>query len=317
MRMAQIMLLALLLLPASLLQAAQAEQNAADKPLPLSIPTQLQHSPRVVALNWSSAEMLLSLGIQPVAMTSINGYRTWQSNHPALPEQVVELGDRAFPSLETIEAQQAQLIVGYPFRHARLLTPLTTIAPTLLLQQFARVEQTDYRYLQQMRDNYRSLALAVGKQALAEQQLQQMDAELTRLRTRLADANLQGKKVVYGKFVGMGYGLRIFSQQSLAASIAQHLGLRYEWDINLPGKDFTHVQLEQVNWLQDSALILVDQGAEKGRRMTDSPLWAQHEFVKNDDIYRVPALWSFGGPVSALRMARAFTHTLLEKQHAR
>jgi len=317
MRIAQIGLLILLLLPVSLLQAAQAKLIALDQRVALSIPTPLQNQPRVVALNWSSAEMLLTLGIQPVAMTSINGYRTWQSNHPAVPDQVVELGDRAFPSLPAIESQQAALIVGYPFRHARLLAPLSSMAPTLLLQQFARAEQHDYRYLEQMRSNYHMLATKVDKQALAELQLTQMDAELTRLRLCLAEAGLQGKRVVYGKFVGMGYGLRIFSQQSLAASIAKRLGLNYEWNINLPGKDFTHLQLEQIHLLQDNALILVDQGAEKGRRMTGSPLWGQHEFVKNGDIYPVPALWSFGGPVSALRMARAFTQTLLEKQDAR
>jgi len=284
--------------------------------LPLSLPVVLVQQPRVVALNWSATEMLLSLGIEPVAMTSKNGYRKWQSNHPAIPDDVVEVGNRAFPSLPTILQQTPDLIIGYPFRHARLFDELTAIAPTLLLQQFSRIDQADYRYMQQMRDNYIELANHVGKKQLATKQLLQMDMELHRLRLLLAQANLQNKKLAYGKFVGMGYGLRVFSKQSLAASVAKELGLNYEWDIALPGKDFTHLQLEQIQLLKNTALILVQETSGKGDRMMSSPLWSEHEFVKNSDIYTVPSVWSFGGPVSVIRMARAFTKVLLEKNNA-
>jgi len=285
-----------------------------SKLLPLTLPSQLITSPRVVALNWSATEMLLSLGIKPVAMTSKNGYRRWQSNHPAIPDDVIEIGDRAFPSLPSILQQQPDLIVGYPFRHARLLTELNTIAPTLLLQQFASFNETEYRYMAQMRKNYQQLADKVGKGALAKQQLQEMDVELARLRLLLVAANIQDKKLAYAKFVGMGYGLRVFSQQSLAASVIKTLGLSYQWNMTLPGKDFTHLQLEQIKTLGDTGLILVQENTGKGERMMSSPLWAEHQFVKNNDIYSVSPLWSFGGPVSAIRMAQAFTQVLLDKQ---
>jgi len=257
----------------------------------------------------------LSLGIKPVAVTSKNGYRKWQSNHPEIPADVVDVGNRAFPSLPAVMKLKPDLIMGYPFRHARLFNDLNNIAPTLLLQQFSQFNQPDYRYMAQMRDNYLTLAERVGKLALAQQQLIEMDVELARLRDVLAAANITGKKLAYGKFVGMGYGLRVFTQQSLAASVAKQLGLDYQWNISLPGKDFTHLQLEQIKLLEDTALILVQETSGKGERMMTSPLWGQHEFVKNNDIYTVNPLWSFGGPVSVIRMARAFTQALLEKNN--
>ena len=94
-----------------LLKIAEVNNDA----LPLSIPNTLIQQPRVVTLNWSATEMLLSLGIQPVAMTSKKGYRKWQSNHPEVPDQVLEIGNRAFPNLPTIVQQNPDLIVGYPF----------------------------------------------------------------------------------------------------------------------------------------------------------------------------------------------------------
>ncbi|MEJ6079924.1 iron-siderophore ABC transporter substrate-binding protein [Vibrio sp. 1-Bac 57] len=296
--------------------SSQEIQKQESDTLPLSLPTSLKETPRVVALNWSAAEMLLSLGIKPTALASINGYKKWQSNHPIIPDGVVEVGNRAFPSLPVILEQHPDLIIGYPFRHARLLGELNNIAPTLLLQQFARFNQVDYRYMDQMRINYLLLAKKLGKADLAQKQLFEMDNELIRLRQVLIDAGLEGKKVAYGKFVGMGYGLRVFSKQSLAASVIVKLGLHYEWDITLPGKDFTHLQLEQIKMLQNTALILVQETSGKGERMMNSPLWKQHQFVKNDDIYVVPPLWSFGGPVSVIRMARAFTKVLMEKKNA-
>ena len=312
---AGLMFAAMTLLPVQVFAKEINEQvfQALAQPLPLTgLMQTYQQEPKVVALNWSAAEMLLSLGIQPQAVTSRNGYRQWQSNSPALPDDVVDVGNRAFPSFPLLMQLQPDLIVGYPFRHARIRGDLNRIAPTLLLQQFGRIDQPQYRYMQQMRRNYLTLAKQLGKAELAQVQLQEMDIELARLKRKLFDAGLADKPVAYGKFVGMGYGLRVFSQQSLAASVANDIGLNYVWATNLPGKDFTHLQLEQIKLLGDTALILVQETQSKGERMTLSPLWAQHEFVKNDDIYYVPALWSFGGPVSVIRMARAFTAALLE-----
>ncbi|GIC76422.1 iron-siderophore ABC transporter substrate-binding protein [Moritella sp. F3] len=311
----ELMFVAMTLLPMTALANDINAQvfTALAQPLPLTGLTQTyQQQPKVVALNWSAAEMLLSLGIQPQAVTSRNGYRKWQSNSPALPADVVDVGNRAFPSFPLLMQLQPDLIVGYPFRHARISDDLNRIAPTLLLQQFGRVEQPQYRYMQQMRSNYLTLAKQLGKVELAQTQLDDMDVELARLKQQVIEAGLAGKKVAYGKFVGMGYGLRVFSTQSLAASVVNDLGLNYAWDTHLPGKDFTHLQLEQIQLLEDTALILVKETQSKGERMTLSPLWDQHAFVQNNDIYYVPALWSFGGPVSVIRMARAFTAALLE-----
>ena len=309
------MFTAMALLPVQVFAKDINEQvfKALTQPLPLTgLMQSYQQEPKVVALNWSAAEMLLSLGIQPQAVTSRNGYRKWQSNSPALPDDVVDVGNRAFPSFPLLMQLQPDLIVGYPFRHARISGDLNRIAPTLLFQQFGRIDQPQYRYMQQMRRNYLTLAQQLGKAELAQVQLREMDSELARLKQQIVLAGLAGKPVAYGKFVGMGYGLRVFSTQSLAASVANQIGLNYAWDSHLPGKDFTHLQLEQIQLLEDTALILVKESQSKGERMTLSPLWAQHQFVKNDDIYYVPALWSFGGPVSVIRMARAFTAALLE-----
>lgn len=268
---------------------------------------------RVVALNWSAIEMLLSLGIEPVGVTQGKGYRQWQSNHPALPESITEVGRRQEPDLVAIAQLQPDLIIGYDFRHARLYQALSSIAPTLLYQQFPRPEQDNFRYLQAIPQIYSEIAKAVGKTAKAQSDLAQMNTHLSLLKQQLSQAGLAQHPVTYGKFVGMGYGLRVFTDKSLAGSIATKLGLDYQWHTAMPGKDFTHLQLEQMPHLNASHILLAE-NQSNNQRILGSPVWQQLPFVKNNAISNTPALWSFGGPVSVQRMATAFTESLLQWQ---
>lgn len=268
---------------------------------------------RVVALNWSVVEMLLTLDIVPVGVTQGNGYRKWQTNHPALPKNVTEIGSRQEPSLAAIAALKPDLIIGYEFRHRRILNSLQSIAPTLLYQQFPRASQTDFRYFEQSQAVFLGVAKALNKTEKAKATIKTLDRRLAELKQQLSDAGLADTKISFGKFVGMGYGLRVFTDISLAGSIINELGLEYTWHDGLPGKDFTHLQLEQLPALQNSHLLLAGNQVD-GERMMHSPVWPLLPFVQNNNSSDVPPLFSFGGPLSAIKMAEAFSQSLLTWQ---
>ncbi|MCY7295226.1 ABC transporter substrate-binding protein [Alteromonas sp. a30] len=283
-----------------------------------------QPAKRVIALNWSVIEMLLSLEVEPIGVTQGNGYRKWQSNHPALPENVTEVGRRQEPDLVSIAKLKPDLIIGYNFRHARLHSALSRIAPTLLYQQFpqksddvpsdaqnASNPHAKFLYFDAVPSIYSGIAKAVGKSQLAQQKLANMESEINSLKNTLHSAGFAEYPVSYAKFVGMGYGLRVFGPQSVAGTVAQKIGLTYRWQRTLPGKDFTHLQLEQMSELANSHIILADNQTNNDRMLT-SPVWSALPFVKASLISQTPALWSFGGPDSILRMAHAFTDSLLE-----
>lgn len=268
---------------------------------------------RVVALTWSATEMLLSLGVAPVGVAQGAGYRKWQSNHPPLATGTTDVGRRQEPDLMAVAGLRPDLIIGYDFRHGRLLPALSRIAPTLLYQQFPQPHQADFRYFQQVPIIYRAIARAVGRVAQGERDLTRIQTTLRQRRQQLAQAGLSGASVTYGKFVGMGYGLRVFTHQSMAGSIAAQLGLNYHWQIAMPGKDFTHLQLEQMPQLSGTHLLLADNQSNNDRIIL-SPVWQQLPFVKDGRLSHTPSLWSFGGPVSVERMANAFSESLLQWQ---
>ena len=276
-----------------------------------------QPAKRVVALNWSAIEILLSLGVKPVGVTQGKGYRKWQSNHPELPEGITEVGRRQEPDLISIAKLQPDLIIGYDFRHARLHKALSRLAPTLLYQQFpqkySEQQASDFTYFNAIPEIYRGIAKAVGRSEQAESKLKKMFVQIENMQEQLYRAGLSNHPISYAKFVGMGYGLRVFGPKSLAGSIAKELGLNYQWHRTLPGKDFTHLQLEQMSELSGSHIILADNQTNNDRIIT-SPVWHALPFVKQGQVSNTPALWSFGGPDSAIRMAKAFTQSLLKWQ---
>ncbi|WP_062265342.1 iron-siderophore ABC transporter substrate-binding protein [Endozoicomonas arenosclerae] len=264
---------------------------------------------KIVALNWTQAEMLLTLGIKPAGVTSIKGYRKWQSNDPVLPEGVTELGQRAEPGLEAIAALQPDLILGYKWRHSRISSELGAIAPTVLYKQYPSNEDP-VNYFIRMQGIFRSVAQLLRKDALAEAKLQEMTAALVEARQIIETAGLAGQKVVVGKFVGMGLGLRVYGDLSLAGAIANEIGLVNDWHTSLPGRDFTHVDLLKLTTIGDASLIIIGSQPENLPDMANSPIWKALPAVKEGRVYYLPALWSFGGPASAARMASAFARHL-------
>ena len=272
---------------------------------------------RIVALTWSHTEILLTLETAPVGVATISGYRTWQSNNPPLPDGVTEVGHRGNPSLEAIARLKPDLILGYNFRHANLYGRLSQIAPTLLYRQYPSANDTEFRYFNQLMRITRDLGTLLNKQALAEQSIADMNNSIRQAKDAIANAGLAGDAVVLGKFVGMGMGLRVFSNASLSADIAQQLGLVNRWQHALPGRDFSHIQLPQMLNLGNPHVIIFGDDSNETQLMQQSAIWPQLAFVQQNRLYRVDNSWGFGGPRSATKLAERMRDALVQSPMAK
>lgn len=262
----------------------------------------------IAALNWTQAEMLLTLGITPEGVTSIKGYKEWQSNSPVMPDGVQELGLRSEPSLEAIAALKPDLILGYQWRHNRILSELEAIAPTVLFTQYPTADNSSYYH--RMQSVFRSVARLTGQTALAEEKLREMEQLMGQARRRIQQAGMVGQPVVVGKFVGMGLGLRVYADASMAGAIVNELGLVNSWHSALPGRDFTHVDLLKLATIGNASLLIIGGQPDDLPAMTRSPVWQAIPAVREGRVHYLPALWSFGGPLSASRMATAIVSQL-------
>ena len=83
---------------------------------------------KVVALEWTYAEDLLAVGVEPVGVADIKGYHDWITAGPRLDDGVKEVGTRQQPSLETIRALEPDLIITSKHRAEANIDDLEKIA---------------------------------------------------------------------------------------------------------------------------------------------------------------------------------------------
>lgn len=66
---------------------------------------------KVVGTEWNVVEHLITLGVDPVGVADVKGYKTWDTAVP-LKNEPKDIGTRGEPSVETVAALKPDLIVA-------------------------------------------------------------------------------------------------------------------------------------------------------------------------------------------------------------
>lgn len=255
---------------------------------------------RIVALEWDVAEHLLALGVTPVGVADAAGYGDWLASE--LPADVVDVGTRQEPSLESIAALEPDLIVGVDFRHATTAEQLDAIAPTLLLTPYPEPEAGSE--LEAMREAVRTLGTAIGDAAAAERVLADLDAALAEAAQRIADAGLDGAEVALAQgFSSEGAPqIRMFTDNARPVELLGAVGLQNGWDGPSEAFGFNTVDAEGLTALGDVRFLYVAQPDDDifADVLADNPVWSSLPFVASGNVRNLGAdTWFWGGPQSA------------------
>lgn len=135
---------------------------------------------RVVALEWLPVELLLALGVTPFGVADIHNYRLWVGE-PALPADVINVGQRTEPNLELLQQMAPSLILlsqGYGPSPEKL----APIAPTM---SFAFNEQGSSP-LAVGKNSLQTLGQRLGLETAAQQHLADFDHFMLAARARLS-----------------------------------------------------------------------------------------------------------------------------------
>lgn len=135
---------------------------------------------RVVVLNWTLTEQLLSLGVTPVGIADVDGYQS-RVVKPELPADVVDVGSRMAPKIALIKSLNPDLIVvGYSQRP--LIRTLSNIATVVYFKNFSgryhNADKADERLFE--------LAKLFGKKELARSIVKQREKSLLIIAESLA-----------------------------------------------------------------------------------------------------------------------------------
>src|SRR5688500_18669647 len=167
---------------------------------------------QVVALEWSEAEMLVTLGVMPVGVADTKGYATWVTS-AKLDAGVKDVGTRGEPSVDSIVALQPDLVVMEAERDSPLIGQLEKFVPVIVTKG-----SDASRNLQRMREDFTMIATAVGKTEQATKALADFDRAIADGKAKIAAAGNAGKQfaVADGWKEGSSISIRMFGQGALA-----------------------------------------------------------------------------------------------------
>lgn len=255
-----------------------------------------------VCLEWTSAEMLVSLGITPRAVADVAGYRVW-AVAPALSQTVLDLGSRGEPSMERIAALKPDIIVnasGYGHDEGRLrrFAPVETL----------RLYEGSGTALADTEREFRRLAGRLGRQAQAERVISDFSGMLAAFRADLASRVLPRVAVVS---LFDDRHARVYGRGGLFQDIMNQLGVENAWTGETSAWGFATVGFENLVTLGDCVVIsLQPVPVNVDIRIRQSRLWAALPAVGREQVIDIPAVWPFGGLAAAGRFAQ-FLHGAL------
>ena len=253
---------------------------------------------RVVALEWTYAEDLLALGVQPVGVADLAGYDNWLNIPLELAEDVVDVGNRQEPNLERIAELAPDLILTASFRAANNFDELSAIAPTLAFDAYPTDGTTHY---DEMLTTFNTIAAALNREVEAEQVLADLDAHFAQAQAALEEAGRDGETFILsqGWVANDAATFRLFTENALSVQILNRMGLENAWDAEPQLYGFTEISFEGFAGIADTNFFYVAQ-ADANEVFEDSPLWNGLPFVASGRAYWLGGdAWFFGGPLSA------------------
>lgn len=272
---------------------------------------------KVVATEWNEVEFLVTLGVDPVGVADVKGYKTWDQAVP-LKNEPKDIGTRGEPSMDTIAALAPDLIVASSDLPPAAVKQLRQIAPVLGIQSADASDQVG-----KMLENLDLIARATGTTDQAKTVREGFEAKVAEGRKALADAGLDGTDIAFadGYVTSNQVSLRPYTSGSLIGAVNERIGLKNAWKVE--GDADYGLGTTDVEGLTDLPKDVQFAYIGNDEDDTSTPftgalaknaVWTSLPFVKAGDVHRLPdGIWMFGGPESMEAYIDAVVDALTKK----
>ncbi|WP_326726918.1 iron-siderophore ABC transporter substrate-binding protein [Streptomyces phaeochromogenes] len=257
---------------------------------------------KVVATEWNEVESLITLGVDPVGVADVKGYKTWDTAVP-LKNKPKDIGTRGEPSMDTVASLSPDLIVASSDLPPAAVKQLRKIAPVLGIKSADASDQVG-----QMLENLDLIAKATGTTDKAKTARTNFEAKVAEGKKALADAGLDGTDFAFadGYVTSNQVSLRPYTSGSLIGAVNEQIGLKNAWKIK--GDAAYGLGTTDVEGLtalpKDVQFAYIGNDGDKGSTpftgaLAKNAVWTSLPFVKADKVHRLPdGIWMFGGPQS-------------------
>lgn len=252
---------------------------------------------RIAVTNWSLAETVIALGIDPVAIADPDLYYEWVVT-PDLPKDFVDIGQRQSPNLEALRKAKPDLIL-ITKELAMAYDALSEIAPTMVISIF----NNDQPALDSIRKATLKIADITGKQDRAQEILKQVDKTLAHDGDRIRAVLGPDQKIVVIR-INSDAQINVFGPPSLPNTVLAAMNIPTAYNGETTGWGFARGGLELLAPFANDTLAFIEPTpAPVRQRIVNSPLWKMQGFARKNRVYQVPAVWTYGGPYSVMRFA--------------
>ncbi|MEU6818429.1 iron-siderophore ABC transporter substrate-binding protein [Streptomyces sp. NPDC046860] len=267
---------------------------------------------RVVGTEWNVVESLVTLGVDPVGVADVKGYKTWDTAAP-LRGTPKDIGTRGEPSTDTIASLRPDLIVATTDLPAGAVKQLRKIAPVLEVKSADAADQ-----IGRMKKNLDLIARATGTTDRAAEANKAFDAKIAEGAKKLAGAGLAGAGIAFADaYVAANQvSLRAYTDGSQLGSVNKALGLENAWKLKGdPAYGLAATDVEGLSSLGAGTRFAYIGSDSEGdpfkKELAANAAWKALPFVKKDAVHRLPdGIWMFGGPKSMQAYVDALTGAL-------
>ncbi|WP_287336355.1 ABC transporter substrate-binding protein [Mesorhizobium sp.] len=257
-----------------------------------ALPARAARPPRIACLEWTSAEMVIALGIGPVAVADTKGYRDWVVG-PDLPAGCLDLGSRGEPNLELLMELKPGAY-GFGLDEA----PFKRIAPVHTVPFY---DGTEAPYRQAEIETLK-LGLQLGREAEAQRLIRATAAAIAQIGAQFSDRARQPLAVVS---MFDDRHVRVYGKGSLFQDVLDRLSLTNAWTAATDGWGFSMLGIEELVAIGEARVISLDPIPPHVKiRIDQSSLWANLPCVKAGNVRTIPPVWPFGGLAAAARFAK-------------
>ena len=259
---------------------------------------------RVIALNWGATEQMIELGVAPVGVADIGGYREWVTV-PAIADGPVDVGRRAEPNLELISSLKPDLII-IGSRQESMIEDLEEIAPVLYFDNF----RSDHKNIEAVDRSFVEMGKALGKETVARDRLAFRSKRIAEMKQKLTDHhNGTSAKVAVIRFVSKSHA-RVYGANSMVEAALDGLGLEAALPIDSSRWGQAQRRITDFAKIKDGSLLYFKPFAYENV-LHESPIWQNMPFVENDKVGAVEPAWTYGGAMSVLYIAERITDAML------
>lgn len=264
---------------------------------------------RVAALGWELVESVIELGVTPIAISDMKGYKEWV-RVPSIPAGARDIGDRAEPNLEKL-AQLKPDVILINLAQKDIQSKLERIAPVVFFDNY----RADHNNAEQADKAFLKLAVLLGKKEQAKAKLAQREAKFETLQKTLEHAFPNGLPDVVTMRFANTTSAYVYGGNSMPQYALEKLGIKNPITIENSQWGLAQKRLKFLRSV-NQGVVLYFQPFHQEEKLAKSPLWQAMPFVKQNNVASIESTWTYGGAMSLQYLAESMTDALLKVANA-